>query len=207
MAERTLVAEVRFETKKGAARRLRSKGRVPAIMYGHREPLLLSIDSKEFSKKFNQISESTIIQLKTESEVYDVLVKDFQMDNKVEILKHIDFFEIERGKLLKTRVLLHYDGNPIGVREGGLLELLIHEVDIECLPKDLPERIKVDIENLQLGQSIHVEDLNLPKDVRVLNADDQVIALVAHPTVEKEETEIEADLIDSEADSEVPEEE
>ena len=69
MAERTLVAEVRFETKKGAARRLRSKGRVPAIMYGHREPLLLSIDAKEFSKKFNQICESTIIQLKPDSEV------------------------------------------------------------------------------------------------------------------------------------------
>ena len=123
-------------------------------MYGHREPLLLSIDAREFSRKFQQISESTIIHLATGEATYDVLVKDFQANHIVERLEHIDFFEIERGKVLRARVLLHYVGNPVGVREGGLQELLVHEIEVECLPRHLPERLNVDIENLGVGQSL-----------------------------------------------------
>ena len=152
MADRNLTAQLRSETKKGAARRLRRAGRIPAVMYGHREPLLLSIDAREFSRKFQQISESTIIHLAAGDAIYDVLVKDFQANNIIERLEHIDFFEIERGKVLRARVLLHYEGTPVGVREGGLQELLVHEVEVECLPRHLPERIDIYIENLGVGQ-------------------------------------------------------
>lgn len=180
MADRNLTAELRTETKTGAARRLRRAGRIPAVMYGHREPLLLSIDAREFARKFQQISESTIIHLAAGGATYDVLVKDFQANNIVGRLEHLDFFEIERGKLLRARVLLHYVGNPIGVREGGLQELLVHEIEVESLPQDLPERIEVDIENLAVGQSLHVGDLAPPEGVRFVTPPEQVVALIAH---------------------------
>ncbi len=189
MADRNLTAQLRTETKKGAARRLRRAGRIPAVMYGHREPLLLSIDAREFSRKFQQISESTIIHLAAGDATYDVLVKDFQANNIIERLEHIDFFEIERGKVLRARVLLHYVGNPVGVREGGLQELLVHEVEVECLPRHLPERIDVDIENLGVGQSLHVADMPVPEGVRVTTPPEQVLALVAHKVEEVDETE------------------
>ena len=186
MSDRSLTAELRTQTKKGAARRLRRQGRIPAVMYGHRDPLLLSIDAREFSRKFQRISESTIIHLSAGGDTYDVLVKDFQIDHIIERLEHIDFFEIERGRILRARVLLHFEGNPVGVREGGLQELLVHEVEVESLPRDLPERIDVDIENLGVGQSLHVSDLVVPDGVRVLTSKDQVVALIAHKVEEVE---------------------
>lgn len=189
MADRNLSAELRTETKKGAARRLRRAGRIPAVMYGHREPLLLSIDAREFSRKFQQISESTIIHLAAGEATYDVLVKDFQVNHIVERLEHIDFFEIERGKVLRARVLLHYVGNPVGVREGGLQELLVHEIEVECLPRHLPERIDVDIENLGVGQSLHVADIAVSEGVRVTTSPEQVVALIAHKVEEVDEAE------------------
>ena len=187
MSDRSLTAELRTETKKGPARRLRRQGRIPAVMYGNRDPLLLSIDAREFSRKFQRISESTIIHLSAGGDTYDVLVKDFQIDHIIERLEHIDFFEIERGRVLRARVMLHFEGNPIGVREGGLQELLVHEVEVESLPRDLPERIDVDIENLGVGQSLHVSDLVVPDGVRVLTSQDQVVALIAHKVEEVEE--------------------
>ena len=196
MSDRSLTAQLRTETKKGAARRLRRQGRIPAVMYGHRDPLLLSIDAREFSRKFQQISESTIIHLSAGAETYDVLVKDFQVDHIIERLEHIDFFEIERGRILRARVLLHYVGNPIGVREGGLQEMLVHEVDVESLPRDLPERIDVDIENLAVGHSLHVSDLVVPDGVRVLTSQDQVIVLIAHKVEEAEPEDDEEDVED-----------
>ena len=205
MSDRSLNAELRTLTKKGAARRLRREGRIPAVMYGHRDPLLLSIDAREFSRKFQRISESTIIHLSAGGDTYDVLVKDFQIDHIIERLDHIDFFEIERGRVLRARVLLHFVGNPVGVREGGLQELLVHEVEVESLPRDLPERIDVDIENLGVGQSFHVSDLVVPDGVRVLTSRDQVIALIAHKVEEVDDDEDEVDeeaALEGEADEE-----
>ncbi|MDE0227391.1 MAG: 50S ribosomal protein L25 [Spirochaetaceae bacterium] len=203
MSDRSLTAELRTRTKKGAARRLRREGRIPAVMYGHREPLLLSIDAREFSRKFQRISESTIIHLSAGGDTYDVLVKDFQIDHLIERLEHIDFFEIERGRVLRARVLLHFVGSPVGVREGGLQELLVHEVEVESLPRDLPEKIDVDIENLGVGQSVHASDLVVPDGVRVLTSQDQVIALIAHKVEEVDEEEDEVDeeaVLEGEAD-------
>lgn len=199
MADRNLTAELRTETKTGAARRLRRAGRIPAVMYGHREPLLLSIDAREFARKFQQISESTIIHLAAGGATYDVLVKDFQANNIVGRLEHLDFFEIERGKLLRARVLLHYVGNPIGVREGGLQELLVHEIEVESLPQDLPERIDVDIENLAVGQSLHVGDLAPPEGVRFVTPPEQVVALIAHKVEAADEEPDDEELVAGDA--------
>jgi large subunit ribosomal protein L25 len=90
----------------------------------------------------------------------------------------VDFYEIESGRVLRAHVSVHLKGNPTGVRDGGILEAPLHEVEVECLPKDLPERLIVDISELDVNQSIHTGDLKLGDGVKLLSPDDQVVALV-----------------------------
>jgi large subunit ribosomal protein L25 len=90
----------------------------------------------------------------------------------------VDFYEVESGVMLRAKVPVHIHGNPVGVREGGTLELPLHEIEVECLPKDLPQRVEVDVSYLKLNQSIHVRDLALGEGVRIISGAEQVIALV-----------------------------
>ncbi|TFG61970.1 MAG: 50S ribosomal protein L25, partial [Spirochaetales bacterium] len=148
MEKKTLNIDLREERKKGPAGRLRRMGKIPAIIYGHGEPTAISVDEHEFNKKFHTVSENTIINLRTGDHDYDVLVKDYQSDILTGRIKHLDFFEIDRKKLLKTHVPIRLTGTSIGVREGGLLEHLLHDAEVECLPKDMPEEYVLDITNL-----------------------------------------------------------
>ncbi len=178
MEQKTLTGYERKELKKGPSRRLRKEGKIPAIIYGHETPKPISVDRKEFHSKFKNSSASTILTIKVGKKDYEVLVKGFQEDYIKEIITHIDFFELERGKLLKTKIPVHVEGSAVGVREGGLLEQRIHELEVECLPKDIPEVIIVDVSELEIGESIHVQDLNVAEEVKVLNLPDQTIVSV-----------------------------
>ncbi|MBN1697501.1 MAG: 50S ribosomal protein L25 [Spirochaetales bacterium] len=209
MEQRTLQGIERKNLKKGYTRELRRKGKIPAVIYGHSDPRAIAVDGHEFNSKFKVISENIIIKLMVDGHVYSVLVKDFQEDIVTEEILHLDFFEIEKGKHLKTHVPIHTHGTPMGVKEGGIFELLVHEIEVECLPKDLPEDIAIDVTNLILGHSIHVRDLPEITDVRFLNAPDQVVCTVARKR-EVKEVEVEEEAIGEEAEAaaeEQPEEE
>jgi large subunit ribosomal protein L25 len=91
---------------------------------------------------------------------------------------HVDFYEVEAGVTLQTKISIHIFGNPVGVRDGGILEVPIREIEISCLPKDLPERVVVDVSNLAVNQVIHVRDLGLSEGVRLITPGDQVVAVV-----------------------------
>lgn len=187
MEQKTLHADARTEMKTAASRRLRRIGKIPAVIYGHREPRAVTIDEVEFHRQFRVISESQIIKVTVDKDDYEVLVKDYQEDILTGKLKHIDFYEIEQGTLLRTRIAVRLEGAPRGVLEGGILEQQLHELEIECLPKDIPETITVDVEELGVGDSIHVADLPEMSGVTILSSTDQVVALVAMPRVEVEE--------------------
>ncbi len=178
MEQKTLTGYERKELKKGPSRRLRREGKIPAIIYGHDTPKPISVDRKEFHAKFKNSSASTILTIKVGKKEYEVLVKGFQEDYIHEVITHIDFYELERGKLLKTKIPVHVEGSAVGVREGGLLEQRIHELEVECLPKDIPEVIVVDVSDLGIGESIHVRDLKVSEDVKVLNLPDQTIVSI-----------------------------
>ncbi len=186
MEAKKLNVEQRTETKKAAAGRLRRAGKIPAIVYGHAEPLKIAVDSREFRSNFKRITENTIIELKLPQGSHEVLVKDYQRDNMTGEILHIDFYEFKRGVALRTRVPLRLTGNPAGVKEGGILETLLHFLDVECLPKFLPEELTLDVLELALGHSLHVSQVSLPEGVRVLNNPEQVICLVAHRMAEEE---------------------
>jgi len=186
MEPKTLNVQARQGRKKGMARRLRSTGKIPAVIYGHTEPTAITVDAHEFRGAFKRITENTIVQLLMPEGTHEVLVKDYQKDNLTGEILHIDFYEFEKGKALRTRVPIRLTGNPVGVKEGGILEILLRELEVECLPKDLPEEIALDIAELALDRALHVKDMSLPEGVRPLQSLDQVVCLVAHRKAEEE---------------------
>ncbi|HEC61990.1 MAG TPA: 50S ribosomal protein L25 [bacterium] len=186
-----LTANLREKKSKGDAGRLRRSGKIPAVIYGHTDPQSVYVDAHEFSLKFHTLSESTIIRLAVGDKSHEVLIRDFQESILTGEIQHLDFYEIEKGKLLKTNVAVYLVGTAIGMREGGLLETFVHEVEVECLPKDLPPKMEIDISELQIGDSIHISEMPVLEGVRFLNSPDQVVCTVAHRAIEVEEEELE----------------
>jgi large subunit ribosomal protein L25 len=124
------------------------------------------------------ITGSAIVTVDVDGQSYDAFVKDTQRNICDNSILHVDFYTVEKDIAMRAKVHLLVQGNPIGVRDGGTLELPLHEIEVECLPKDLPERIVVDISGLKANQSIHVRDIALGENVKLISSSDQVVALV-----------------------------
>ncbi|GAB4369900.1 MAG: 50S ribosomal protein L25 [Spirochaetales bacterium] len=170
----------RKELKKSATRRLRKQGIIPAILYGNVGSIPIAVNAHDFRAKFHRISENAIISLKIGNKVFDVLIKDYQSNIMKGTIEHLDFYEVQSDKPVRTHIPIHVEGSAKGVREGGILEVQTHELEIECLPKDLIENIPVDITNLEIGHALHVKDLNIPESIKVLSSPDQVVVSVLH---------------------------
>jgi large subunit ribosomal protein L25 len=186
MEQKTLSAESRVKLGKGESGRLRRRGRIPAVVYGHQEPLAVSVDAHEFDTKFHHISESTIIRLAVGGQEREVLIRDFQEDAVGGHITHIDFYEVDKTRVLRTHVRVELTGAPVGVKEGGLLEHFVHEVEVECLPASLPEKLVLEVSELRLGKSLHVRELPPVEGVRILNSPEQVVCAVVHKRLEVE---------------------
>jgi large subunit ribosomal protein L25 len=186
MEPKKLSVQLRTDRRKTASGRLRREGKIPAVVYGHTEPLSITVDAREFRGAFKRITENTVVHLALPEGVHEVLVKDYQQNHLTGQIMHLDFYEFEKGKALKTRVPIQLTGAPIGVKEGGILETLMRELDVECLPRDLPEVITLDISDLALNHSIHVRDMPLAEGVKVLNSPEQVVCVVAVRKAEEE---------------------
>ena len=199
MDQRSLTVTIRTEFKKGQVGRLRKKNKIPAIIYGHNDPLPITVDEHDFNTTFKQISESTLINLDMGKDKYNVLVKDFQEDIISGKIIHIDFYEVEKGKLLRTHIPIHFQGAAAGSLEGGVFEAFLHELEVECFPKNLPESYNLDISGLDIGNSIHVRDLETVENVKILNSEDQVVCLVARSRIAEEIAPVEEELEEEEA--------
>jgi len=198
MDNKVMNATKREETGKGPAKRYRMQGFIPAIMYGYRGVKNIVVKRTEFESIFEEIGGHSIIALNIgNDENVDVIVKDYQLDPVKKNLIHLDFLEIESGKVLKTEVPIKVIGESEGIKIGGILEEFIKEVSIECLPKDIPELIEIDISDLNLGDSFHVSELKLKESIKILDNPDQVILTIGVPskvteTTEEVEEEVEA---------------
>jgi large subunit ribosomal protein L25 len=179
MSQVVVTAKKREGKGSAVSRRLRRNGRIPAVLYGRTgNAVTIDLDALEFSHSVRNISESTIVKVEVEGKAYDAFVKDTQRNIIDGNILHVDFYEVQSDVAVRARVAIHLHGNPIGVREGGMLETPLHEIEVECLPKDLPERIDVDISDLKANQSLHVRDIPLSENIRLLSGADQVVALV-----------------------------
>jgi large subunit ribosomal protein L25 len=189
MDKQTLTGETRTPVKnrKGENGRLRRAGRIPAIIYGIKKPVEISINEKEFNQKFRVISENIIITITVGRDTYDVLVKDYQEDLLEDKIMHLDFYAIDPERMLRTHIPVYLSGNPKGVKEGGILEHVLHEVEVECLPKNMPDRIELDTSELAIHQSIYIRDIAALEGVRFLNSPDYVVCHVVAKAAEIEE--------------------
>ncbi|MBS0373218.1 MAG: 50S ribosomal protein L25/general stress protein Ctc [Proteobacteria bacterium] len=165
-----LTAEFRDDQGKGASRRLRHAGRVPAILYGgQREPRALSLDHTKLQLALeNEKFYSSIMQLKVGEQTQAAILRDVQRHPWKNQIVHVDLQRVYENERIRLAVPLHFSGDAVapGVKtEGGMMSHLKNELEVECLPKDLPEFLEVDTSSLHLNQSLHVADIKLPAGV------------------------------------------
>jgi large subunit ribosomal protein L25 len=194
-----LVAEPRDATGKGVARKLRAAGRIPAVVYGRgAETQAISVDPSALVRLLQSSGAgmNTLIELSVEGTVRTVLVKELQRDPVRGRPLHTDFFLVELDKKVEVSVPIHLVGRPAGVELGGILDHPLRELELECLPRAIPESVDVDVSALEVGDSIHVRDLALPEGVSVRTDVNLAVASVIAPTVVEEpvaEEELEAE--------------
>lgn len=208
MATIQLDSKKRTMTGKGSSRKLRSMGRLPVILYGpETSPMMLSLDYKQLQKILRgKSAENIIFDLKVDSNGTNqsrrVMIKEIQKDPVTRDYLHVDFYEISMEKELEVDIPLYLVNTPIGVNEGGILEHIRRELKISCMPKNLVDKIEIDVSGLDIGQSLHIEDINLPPGLKSIEDGDLTIATVVAPTIEEEKVEEEVEEEVEEAGSE-----
>jgi large subunit ribosomal protein L25 len=194
----------RKKSTKGFLNENRKAGKIPAVVYGAGKTANnLFVYASEYERALKSITESTIITLDVEGKKLNVFAKDHQRHAVDKNLLHIDFLEVQEGKKLHAHVRIVLKGTPKGVLEGGVLENPAHDIEVECDPSVLPERIEVDVSGLEANHAFHVRDLAQIQDVKVLTNPDTVIAIVKFAREEKvEETAAETTEAGAEAGAE-----
>ncbi|MCK9347509.1 MAG: 50S ribosomal protein L25 [Sphaerochaeta sp.] len=186
---RSLKAKPRTEDFGSAgARRLLRGGQIPAVIYGKKDPVHIALDAREFTNKMRHFSETALLKIAVGRKHYEVLLKDYQEDLMRGEIKHVDFYEVTRGQALRTLVSVVLKGSPIGTREGGVLDQVLHEIEIECLPKDLPDSIEADVSHLEINQALHLSDMKFPETIKVLEDMSRTVASVKGVKAEVVET-------------------
>jgi len=190
MASASLSAESRSETGKGVARKLRAAGRVPGVVYGHgREPQSLSLNARELEKLLGSIAAgSTVVELSLGNATTNTLIREVQRHPFKKQVLHVDFMELVAGEKVIVDIPLVFVGTPEGVRTGGgLLEQILHSIEINVDPSSIPNHVDVDVSQMIMGHSLHVRDLKLPEGVEVLTDEDATVCAVIAPRAVVEE--------------------
>ncbi|MES0875281.1 50S ribosomal protein L25/general stress protein Ctc [Sinimarinibacterium thermocellulolyticum] len=191
-----VIAENRADQGKGASRRLRRAGKIPAIVYGgDQPPVAISVSANEMGKHLKvEAFYSHLLTLKLDGTEQQVVLKDLQRHPVSGDPTHADFQRVQADKVLRMHVPLHFKGENVapGVKTGGgIVEHHLNQVEVECLPKDLPEYIEVDLSNLQVNESIHLSALTLPQGVALVelkHGNDQSVVSIHLPRAAVEDT-------------------
>ena len=173
---------------KGGARKARAAGHIPAVLYGHGEdPVPVSIQAREFDLALRaHKGGNPIVNLAVSGSEYTALIRDVQYDPLSHDILHLDFQHISLTETIEVKVAVHLTGLPIGVKDGGgILETILRELEVRCLPTAIPPSIEVDVSHLAIGDSVHVREISVP-DVTILNAGGETVATVVPPTVMEE---------------------
>ncbi len=187
-----LTAERRSDAGKGVARKLRAAGKIPAVLYGQGlETTPLTVDSRELSHLLHGSAGSNVlVDLMVDGEEHLAIPREIQRDHIHSKFVHVDFLAVSRTETITVNVPVHETGDAAGVKEGGVVEHHLREVQIECLPQDVPDEIVVDITDVELGDMVHVSDLVTPAGVTILTAPEDAVLSVVTPAALR----VEADL-------------
>ncbi|MEE8200879.1 MAG: 50S ribosomal protein L25 [Candidatus Acidoferrales bacterium] len=197
-------AQPRPERGTNRARQLRRAGRVPAVVYGGKDgPVTLSVNPRHVAKILaSEAGQNAVFTLQTKGQdKTPAMIRDWQVDPVKGLLLHVDFLRVSMEERLKVKVPVHVQGEPVGVKQqGGILELVQREVELECLPGDIPDEFVVQVSELNMNQSLRVGDLKVePKKLRILTDAEQVLAHVVPPRKVEEEVPVEAAVEGAEA--------
>ena len=197
MTQFSLSARIRDDKGKGVARRLRRDDRIPAVFYGpNAKATMLSVSYSDLGGIIKQnTSENIILGLQIESESgienRKVMLKELQIDPIKDTFLHADFYEISMDKELTVDIPVHLVNTPIGVQKGGILQHVRREITITCLPDNLVDSLEVDVSGLDIGDSVHLRDIEIPEGIKTTQEDHLTIAVVVTPSVAPEEEEVE----------------
>lgn len=186
-----LKAEARDRVGKGSARMVRRNGKIPAVIYGEKQaPLAIALSHKEIYYKIHGGGFlTTIATIDVDGQKVQVLPKDYQLDPVTDTPVHVDFLRIGKDTVVTVEVPVHFineDKSP-GIKRGGVLNIVLHEITVRTKPASIPEYFEVDLTGLEIGHSIHLSTLAIPEDVRVVSRDkNATVASIAAPTVVRE---------------------
>ena len=194
MEQIDLKAQIRKTIGNGPARTLRREGKVPAVLYGPKtEPVLLSIDSKEFEQILKESSVGSVLlnlQIQNgKTMTRSAMIKELQTHPVSGTFLHVDFYEVDMQKKITAKVPVVARGQSAGVELVGLLQYVRRELEVLCLPTAIPEAIEVDITDLEIGDSIHVEDISLSGDIEIPADTNFTVVTILAPKVEEEPVE------------------
>jgi large subunit ribosomal protein L25 len=188
MPDIVVAAQNRTERGKNTNRRLRVKGLIPGVLYGAaKKPVPLSVSPKEIGAILrSKTGENTLFDLELDGSRRKVILKEFQFEPLKGHLLHADFYEVALDKELQVNVHVELVGTPVGVKvQGGIVDWVTRELEVECLPADIPEKITVDISALEIGKHVRVAEIKAPDKVKILTEPDIVIAHVVAPRAEE----------------------
>jgi large subunit ribosomal protein L25 len=185
MATATLSAKPRTGTGKGVARTLRRTGEIPAVIYGHaREAESLALNAREFGRLLEHVTASTVIELNLDGRTSRTLIREIQRHPFKHEVLHVDFLELVAGEKVTVEVPIVYVGTAQGVRDGGVLDQIKHQLTVEADPTILPKHFEVDVTALTIGHALYVRDVRVPEGVTVQDDPASPVAIVAAPTKE-----------------------
>jgi large subunit ribosomal protein L25 len=195
---------------KRQARRIRRDGKIPGVFYGPKSPPVpLELNKREFSSRVAGLEGSHLVRLKSASTALAdrvALVKEMQYHPITGEVIHTDLYEVDLTARIQVRVPLHFVGKAAGVVRGGILQPIVREIEVECLPLDIPEFFNVEVSALDIGDSIHIEELPMPEGVTVVSESNLALVAVVPPTVEEAPTPTAAPVEGPAVAAEVPEE-
>jgi large subunit ribosomal protein L25 len=192
--EDTIKATTREAGNKGAARRLRASGKVPAVMYGPgSDSQFLALDPREFGMQRQQFASSHLFSVHVEGgKNYKALIKSVDRDPVNSAYLHVDLYAVDMKKPIRVDIAIELVGKPKGLIDGGLLTQIIRAIQVQCLPGNIPEKLELDVSELDIGDIKHISDIKMPEGVKATAAHDEAVCAVVAPEEIKEPTPAEA---------------
>jgi len=189
MREIPISIERRHDVGKGFARRTRMAGRIPGVVYGPEiDPISVAVEERAFRASMKTASSSSILNLNLDGKETKAVVRDMQRDPVTNRVIHVDFHAISMNRPINVSIPIHFTGSPIGVKvDGGIMQTTMRELEISCLPANIPDQVEIDVSELSIGDSIHVGNLKL-ENVDILAEVRQTIVVISAPTIIKAET-------------------
>lgn len=187
MQQVAIQAELRVKFGKGASHQIREQGKIPAEFYGKgQENIHLIIHPKELEKAISgELGTNTLIELQIKDKgTHPVLLKDYQAHSIKRHFTHADFIHVDLAKKIKVSVPIHLVGKAAGIKEGGIVEQVARELEVFCLPNNIPKEINADVTHLKIGQNLHLHEIKLPEGITPVSKLDTTIALVIMPKEE-----------------------